>query len=338
VAVRAGAGAFPWEERLDLRAGEWVEVRSKEEILRTLDKEGCLRGMPFMPEMLAWCGQRLRVDSRAERLCDTILTSEGRKLLNTVHLEGIRCDGSAHGGCQASCLTWWREAWLKRVDDPAPPPSGDQPAKVTEEGLHRLTERRGYISATLYSCQVTRLREFSHGQHWFDPRPVWRSIKYGNVSVGKAADTIRRAALNVLRRLVGARPVPDVRGRLKGSTPKGTIPGLQPGDWVMVKSKEEIETTLDRRQRNRGLLFDVEMLPYCGRPMRLLKKVDRIIDERTGAMRSLPNDCWIMEGAVCQSFDSRRRLFCTRKIFSYWREVWFEGRVDPPRFEAPKGP
>jgi hypothetical protein len=45
-----------------------------------------------------------------------------------------------------------------------------------------------------------------------------------------------------------------------------------------------------------------------------------------------------MEGAVCQSFDSRRRLFCTRKIFSYWREVWFEGRVDPPRFEAPKGP
>ena len=102
----------------------------------------------------------------------------------------------------------------------------------------------------------------------------------------------------------------------------------------MVKSQAAIEETLDRRQRNRGLLFDVEMLPYCGRPMRLLKQVDRIIDEKTGAMRSLPNDCWIMEGAVCQGFDSRRRYFCTRKIYSYWREIWFEGRIDAPDLDA----
>ena len=36
-----------------LIAGEWVEVRSKEEILRTLDGNGQLDGMPFMPEMFA---------------------------------------------------------------------------------------------------------------------------------------------------------------------------------------------------------------------------------------------------------------------------------------------
>ena len=33
------------------RAGHVVEVRTKEEILATLDKHGCLDGMPFMPEM-----------------------------------------------------------------------------------------------------------------------------------------------------------------------------------------------------------------------------------------------------------------------------------------------
>ena len=37
-----------------LRIGNWVEVRSREEILKTLDGKGCLDEMPFMPEMLAY--------------------------------------------------------------------------------------------------------------------------------------------------------------------------------------------------------------------------------------------------------------------------------------------
>ena len=44
-----------------LSVGEWVEVRSKEEILRTLDRHGQLDGMPFMPEMFAFCGKQFRV-------------------------------------------------------------------------------------------------------------------------------------------------------------------------------------------------------------------------------------------------------------------------------------
>jgi hypothetical protein len=41
-----------------LSVGNWVEVRSKEEILRTLDENGQLEGMPFMPEMFAFAGSR----------------------------------------------------------------------------------------------------------------------------------------------------------------------------------------------------------------------------------------------------------------------------------------
>ena len=44
----------------DLRAGEWVRVRSKEEILATLDNNGQLEGLPFMPEMFAFCGREFR--------------------------------------------------------------------------------------------------------------------------------------------------------------------------------------------------------------------------------------------------------------------------------------
>src|SRR3954465_935358 len=42
-----------------LRAGDTVRVRTKEEILGTLDESGRLGALPFMPEMLAFAGQEL---------------------------------------------------------------------------------------------------------------------------------------------------------------------------------------------------------------------------------------------------------------------------------------
>ena len=52
-----------------------MEVRSADEILGTLDEHGRLDGLPFMPEMLEFCGRRVRVQSRAHKTCDTILAS-----------------------------------------------------------------------------------------------------------------------------------------------------------------------------------------------------------------------------------------------------------------------
>ena len=57
---------------LNLRVGEVVEVRGKDEILATLDERGELKALPFMPEMLQFCGRRFRVDKLAVKLCDTI--------------------------------------------------------------------------------------------------------------------------------------------------------------------------------------------------------------------------------------------------------------------------
>ena len=58
--------------KLDLRPGDWVEVRSEQEILSTLDDGAALDGLVFMPEMLAFCGRRFRVYKRADKTCDTI--------------------------------------------------------------------------------------------------------------------------------------------------------------------------------------------------------------------------------------------------------------------------
>lgn len=98
---------------MQLRAGDWVKVRSKEEILATLDKKGRLEGLPFMPEMLRYCGERVRISASAHKTCGPI---DGRYLAlettDLVHL-GLRCDGQAHGGCQNGCMIFWHRAWLE---------------------------------------------------------------------------------------------------------------------------------------------------------------------------------------------------------------------------------
>ena len=97
-------------EPLNLKAGEWIEVRSREEVLATLDQRARLDNLPFMPEMLDYCGKQLRVFKRADKACDNIEPWSIRRMKNAVHLEGVRCNGEEHDGCQAGCLIFWHEA------------------------------------------------------------------------------------------------------------------------------------------------------------------------------------------------------------------------------------
>ncbi|MBX6722220.1 MAG: hypothetical protein IRY92_03130, partial [Dactylosporangium sp.] len=131
--------------RLDLRVGDVVEVRSAAEILATLDENGELESLPFMPEMLRYCGQRLTVYKVANKACDTLTGTGMRRMENAVHLAGVRCDGSGHGGCQAACLIYWKHAWLRKVDRPeaatAPAPADDG-AEDKLRGLLAIASRR----------------------------------------------------------------------------------------------------------------------------------------------------------------------------------------------------
>src|SRR6267143_3601718 len=101
---------------MKLRAGDWVEVKSKEEILNSLDSRGQIEGLPFMPQMFQYCGQRFKVNKRAHKTCDTVNQTGGRRLAGGVHLE-LRCDGEAYGGCQAACLIFWKDVWLKPISE-----------------------------------------------------------------------------------------------------------------------------------------------------------------------------------------------------------------------------
>src|SRR6266545_2112494 len=109
----------PGSTSLDLRVGDVVEVRSPEEIRATLDENGELESLPFMPEMLKYCGRRMTVQKVAHKACDTLTRGGIRRMENAVHLTGARCDGAGHGGCQAACLIYWKNAWLRKVEPAA---------------------------------------------------------------------------------------------------------------------------------------------------------------------------------------------------------------------------
>lgn len=54
------------------------------------------------------------------------------------------------------------------------------------------------------------------------------------------------------------------------------------------REEEEIVKTLDADNSNRGMSLDGEMLRYCGREARVLRRVEQII-EKTGRMLRFKN-------------------------------------------------
>ncbi|MCI0423986.1 MAG: hypothetical protein L0387_08655 [Acidobacteria bacterium] len=317
---------------LRLRVGELVEVRSAEEILATLDKQAKLEDLPFMPEMLKFCGKRFRVFKRADKACDTIQFTGMRRLQNTVHLEKLRCDGDEHGGCQARCMLFWKEAWLRRVPwhsqhsstlkvegecEAVTPLQREVLTKTTRDGGAPSNGQRFY-------CQATELWKATSRLPWWDVRQYARDLLSGNVTLGTFCRYILVGWFNLVQTRRGGCTFPYLEGRLR-KTPIIAL-NLQPGELVKVKPVTEIVQTLDTRCRNRGLSFDVEMFGNCGGTYRVAGRVEKLIDEKTGKMKTLANPSILLDGAICPGFFHR---LCPRSDHTFWREVWLK-RVQEP--------
>jgi hypothetical protein len=105
-------------ERLGLRPGDWVQVKSLAEISATLDRNGRNRGLEFSRYMTPFCGRTYRVGALMENFIDE-RTGELRRLENTVLLESVWCGGETTSGpCRRAELLYWREIWLRPVAGP----------------------------------------------------------------------------------------------------------------------------------------------------------------------------------------------------------------------------
>jgi hypothetical protein len=314
------------------RRGDVVRVRSAEEILATLDAKGAVDGMPFMPEMLQHAGKEFPVYASAHKTCDAInLTGTSRRLERMVHLDTLRCDGSAHGGCQAGCLLFWREEWLERADGSGSTAAAESPAPgagITMEALQAAAQTTNEAGEAVYRCQATEQLRASTHISGFDPRQYLVDVRTRNVKLPTVVAGLVVLAFNRYQAL-SRRLLPRwlrIRDGLTYPFYQGTGDGVRtpavdllPGDLVEIKSREEIMATLGRdNNNNAGLWFDPEMVPACGRQARVERKVERIINESTGKMRKL-RDCYVLEDVICTGF---YRKFCQRAVLMYWRSAW----------------
>jgi hypothetical protein len=344
------------------RVGDWVEVRTKEEILRTLDTNGRLEGMPFMPEMLQYCGRRFRVHKRAHKTCDysTPYPNHTRRLKDTVHLE-TRCNGEAHNGCQSGCLLYWKHAWLTPVKDtgeplleinPAKPAPHTTPSGSNEARLWECTRVPGSDSLSpTYICQTTEIPRATTPLAWWDVRQYIEDYRSGNVPFSRLVTGLVYGAyyrVSSARRLnyIGLGPFlrwlyntfnpvwgGSLYPRLKGTIPVGqptpnVALNLKPGELVRVKSHREILQTVNTENQNRGMSWDAELVPYCGKTYQVLRRVDRLIDEKTSKMMEMKSPCIVLDSVVCQARYSKCRMLCPKQMFPFWRETWLE-RVHP---------
>lgn len=316
------------------KAGDHVVVRSKEEILATLDANGCLDGMPFMPEMLEFCGRKMRIAAAAHKTCDPAHKTGGRRVNEAVHLDGARCDGAAHGGCQAECNIFWKDAWLKSATAASASLSAGESGKTAST----LPTMKG----DCYTCQATELVHASEFLPWWNLRQYMLDVTSRNHSFKQVAKVLLlswsrqllrlpfgfrlwRKVNDGIHRAVMRRPAPYYAGAIKpGQKTPSTVLDLKPGEFVRVKPLQEIANTLDANSKNRGMWFDVEQAYFCESDFKVHRRVSRIIDERTGKMMELKNPCITLEGVLCSGYHSADRLLCPRAITPYWREAWLD--------------
>ncbi|MEZ5475310.1 MAG: hypothetical protein R3E72_09950 [Steroidobacteraceae bacterium] len=332
---------------LGLRAGEWVIVRSQAEILATLDAQARLDGLPFQPEMFTLCGHRMRVYKAAHKTCDSsVHRTGGRRMYDTVHLEGGRCDGHAHDGCQADCVFFWKEAWLKRANDDQPPPVVAAGANCTVERVLQAARVDDPPDNPTYVCQTTAIYDASDDLSTWDIRQYLADVTSGNHSIWHMFKLLTRAGYaallqrgvgyrlllqfyNKFQQLRGGEPFPIMVGKIEpGQRTPTEILDLQPGELVEVKSAEEISATITADGFNRGMRYDPEMLKYSGHRYRVQQRVNKLIDEKSGKMVSMKSPCIQLDNVFCRAEFTPGRLGCPRASNTYWREIWLRRVAD----------
>jgi hypothetical protein len=321
-----------------------VQIRSFQEIFATLDANGCLDGLPFMPEMAKYCGTVGTVFRCVDKIYDYGGRKDMRRLKDTVSIAGLRCDGSAHDGCQAKCYLLWKTAWIKSTDMPAT--SGVEPsveragAVVPGIGIDRsfgpTFVKDDHGAEGRYVCQYTQLVRASTRMRPSDPRQDLRPLIAGNLRVAAFGIAMLTRLFSAVQRLRGGIDFPPMYYD-SGTASRHVDLNLQPGELVRVCDPEKIFETLNRSGRNRGLWFDRGMLSYCKRWYRVLSRVDKIIDDASGRMLRMKIPCVVLEGVDASGEHVR---FLAQHDYPFWREAWLE-RVDPraqPDASAPNQP
>jgi hypothetical protein len=319
-AVRGASPARRWLARQllghDFLVGDLVEVKPWAEIRATLDERGCLEELPFMPEMIEMCGRRARVLRCMHRLFDYRKTRRMRHLRGAVLLVGTVCDGSTHGGCEATCHTIWKSAWLRRVERSL----GAADTTQSPQDSHSPGDAAVLLFGTRaprYACQLTQLHAASQPVGAWSARNFVRPLVSGNVAPAAFVVGWLTHLFNELQHLRQGVAFPAFEVTAVDGEPPDAH--LEAGDQVVVRSSAEIRATLDDRFIHRGLGFEQDMLKHCGHRYRVKAEVRKLIDIVTGEMRTMKTPAYILDDI---RFSGERQQFNSQQEPLFWRSAW----------------
>jgi hypothetical protein len=297
-----------------LKVNTKIRVKSPKEIFKTLDENGCKDNLPFMPEMLQYCGKEFIISCKVEKTCVDNPTMYMAEFINNdvYFLNDLRCSGEFHDGCQRACRIFWKEDWLEELN---------YNLKETSDELNTSDEltRKLKVKKTdeVYFCQSTELRNATKPLSMKEKiQKLFCDYKNRNYNL---IHLIKLVVFPLLRKF--QKKIKDTEPKGQLTTTPTEVLNLQPGELVEIKSFNEIKQTLDVSGRNKGLLFDSDMIQFCGKRFKVRNRLDKMILERNGKMIEVKNTV-ILDGVTCQCFFAFGG--CPRKEFQFWREVWLK--------------
>jgi hypothetical protein len=169
-------------------------------------------------------------------------------------------------------------------------------------------------------CQLPCLAQVAEGRAELPPESLARKAKlFVRRNVSPTRERAMRSYTNDLMNRFA---------ELRGEPTKPTAPAealaatnLQAGDVVRVRTKEEIEATLNHWKQLKGCGFMPELEPYCGTTQRVLKRMERFVDERDLRVKRTKGIV-LLEGVLCEGTADFGT--CDRSCYLFWREEWLE--------------
>lgn len=182
-----------------------------------------------------------------------------------------------------------------------------------------MDEKKVTVSAN--ECQFGSLKSISEGNAEMPPASISRNVKLAirrhiSPSQDRALHQKVDAALDKISEMKGEKDTSEIPVANVKREP------LKAGDMVRVKSKEEIEATLNNLGATKGCTFMADiMTPYCNTIQRVLKPMERFVDERDLRVKKCKG-ILLLDGVTCEGTTAFGR--CDRSCHMFWREEWLE--------------
>jgi hypothetical protein len=169
-------------------------------------------------------------------------------------------------------------------------------------------------------CQIPSLQGMAEGDV---PVPRQSFLRLLKLAIRRRLSPRQERVLKTRTSALMNRAAPVLGREIKPAMTVSSV-GLKAGDRVRVRSRDEIEATLNHWRQLRGCTFMSEMAQYCGTEQRVFKRMERFVDERDLRVKKV-NGIVLLEGLRCEGTAEFGR--CDRACLYFWREEWLE-RID----------